>query len=443
MELPYTPAEPTEPAPKSGGGSKSRGSKANATYTEMITNAIVDMNDRTGSSTPAITQWIVKNYPKLKVKATTVGGKIRPLVASGYLERHKSSFKLSTTTKDTLRKAKAATASKKKNGTGGGGKKDSGLDRISRVRKHLGLLPLISDHTIFEENTQAIAEHAVSPAGRDDLAAAPPKKKRRTAPKKAAGRASAAGGNPAAGAAVAGAGSSGGGGGGMMRGSARAKSAYNFYQDSVKATIRREQPGIGMADLRKEMMARWSVLSVDEKAPYEQQGAVAREMFNAMQAEAKQAAGGRGGGGGGGGGGFGGGTAHKSPQLGATAPATVGGYAAPSSLGGGGGSAPVESSRTQSPDDPFAPFNGGVRGGGGAAAAAAPAANGGLSGGMQSMAVEQGAGAAGLGADAGAVHGAEGSPKTPSTWGGPAGANGQGQPTGPGGAGEAGGGPTW
>ena len=443
-ELSYAETEPAGPSRP--GGSKSRTSKASATYTDMITSAIVDLNDRTGSSTPAITQWIVKKYPKLKVKNTTVGGKIRPLVASGYLERHKSSFKLSAATKDTLRKVKAARTSKKKDGPGGGGRKDRGLDRLSRVRKHLGLLPLISDHTLFEENTQSIAEHEVAPAARDDLtAAAPPKKKRRTGgakkPAGGAGRVPKAG-DPAAGAAA-----SGGGGGGMMRGSARAKSAYNFYQDSVKATIRREQPGIGMAELRKEMMARWSALSVEERAPYEQQGAVAREMFNAMQAETKQGGlelgggggGGEGGGEGGssGGGGFGGGAARTSPPLGGatSAPVSVSVYQAPSSLaGGGGGSAAVESSGTDSPDDPFAAF----RAGG--------AAHGRQSAGVQSMAVQQGAGAAGLGGYGGAGHGAEqGSLETLSTWGGlSGGANGQGPPTGTGGGtGRDGGGPTW
>jgi hypothetical protein len=283
---------PDEPGPKP--SANKRASKANATYTEMITAAIIDLNDRTGSSTPAITSWIASHYPKLKVKNTTVGGKIRPLVQSGYLVRAKSSFKLSAATRESLRKAKAAKANKKKEGAGGGSgaggaKKDRGLDQISRVRKHLGLLPLVSNHHIFDDLTQIIAAHAVTPLTRDALSADRPKKKRRTG----GGKKSQAAGNvdPAAVAAAMQSGTAAGGANAsMMRGSARAKSAYNFYQDTIKATIRKEQPGISMPDLRKGMMARWNAMAAEEKKPYEAQGAVAREVFNQMQTANKTTA---------------------------------------------------------------------------------------------------------------------------------------------------------
>ena len=48
------PAAPMAPGPV-------KKMKANATYTEMITAAILDLNDRTGSSAPAITSWIAKH----------------------------------------------------------------------------------------------------------------------------------------------------------------------------------------------------------------------------------------------------------------------------------------------------------------------------------------------------------------------------------------------
>lgn len=275
-------AEPTAPDP-------AKKLKANATYTEMITAAILDLNDRTGSSTPAITSWIAKHYPKLKVKKTTVGSKIRPLVQSGYLVRAKSSFKLSASTRDQLRKAKVAKvkSTNKKKEAAGAAKKDRGLDQISRVRKHLGLLPLVSNHHVFDDLTQMIKEQIVAPVTRDAVSAADrPKKKRRTGGGKKAQPAATV--NPSA---VAEAPQPGDKkrtpNASMMRGSGRAKSSYNFYQDSVKATIRKEQPGISMPDLRKEMMARWNAMSTEEKQPFEAQGAVAREQFSQMQAVAK------------------------------------------------------------------------------------------------------------------------------------------------------------
>lgn len=266
--------------------------KANATYTEMITAAILDLNDRTGSSTPAIASWIAKHHPKLKVKKTSVGAKIRPLVQSGYLVRAKSSFKLSASTRDQIRKAKVAKANKanrKKEGAAAS-KKDRGLDQISRVRKRLGLLPLVSNHHIFDELTQVVAEHTVEPVVRDATVGDDrPKAKRQTGrvvkKTKPAGNVDAT--------AVAAAMQSGAVGMSnvsMMRGAGRAKSAYNFYQDSVRANIRKERPRISMPDLRKEMMARWSAMSAEEKEPYEVQGAVAKELFNQMQAEDKSAA---------------------------------------------------------------------------------------------------------------------------------------------------------
>lgn len=261
--------------------------KANATYTEMITAAILDLNDRTGSSTPAITSWIAKHYPKLKVKQTTVGSKIRPLVQSGYLVRAKSSFKLSASTRDQMRKAKVAKVNKannKKKEAAGAARKDRGLDQISRVRKHLGLLPLVSNHHVFDDLTQIVKEHAVAPVKRDAaIAADRPKKKRRTGGEKKAQPATTL--DPSATAELQ-SGDKKGTSASMMRGSSRAKSSYNFYQDSVKAAIRKEQPGISMPDLRKVMMARWNAMSTEEKEPFEAQGAAAKEVFSQMQAGA-------------------------------------------------------------------------------------------------------------------------------------------------------------
>lgn len=57
----------------------------------------------------------------------------------------------------------------------------------------------------------------------------------------------------------------------MMRGSGLAELSYNFYQDSVKATIRKEQPGI----------------STDEKEPFEAQAAAAKDVCSQMQAVVK------------------------------------------------------------------------------------------------------------------------------------------------------------
>lgn len=264
--------------------------KANATYTEMITAAILDLNDRTGSSAPAITSWIAKHYPKLKVKKTTVGAKIRPLVQSGYLVRAKSSFKLSASARDQLRKAKAAKTNKanKKKEVAVAAKKDRGLDQISRVRKQLGLLPLVSNHYAFDDLTQIVAEHAVSPVTRDAVISANrPKKKPRTGGgNKSQPEANA---DPSADTAAVQPGVVGTPNASIMRGNGRAKSAYNFYQDSVKVTIRQEQPGISMPDLRKEMMARWNAMTTEEKEPFEAQGAAAKEMFGHMQSANKSA----------------------------------------------------------------------------------------------------------------------------------------------------------
>ena len=126
------PAKKRRAPKKKADGAPSKRSKANATYTDMITMAIQALNNRKGSSTPAITAWIGEQYPKLKVKKTTVGAKIRPLVDSGYLIRVKSSFLLSSATKDALRKAKAA--AKKADGGGGGGGGGGGARRRSPRR---------------------------------------------------------------------------------------------------------------------------------------------------------------------------------------------------------------------------------------------------------------------------------------------------------------------
>ena len=268
--------------------------KANATYTEMITSAILDLNDRTGSSAPAITSWIAKHYPKLKVKKTTVGAKIRPLVQSGYLVRAKSSFKLSAATRDQLRKAKVAkerNKANKKKESAGTAKKDRGLDQISRVRKHLGLLPLVSNHHVFDDLTQVIAEHSVSPVRRDaEKPADRPKKQRKTSGGKKAQPVGSVSPTAVAAAMQPGTAAMPTASMSLMRGSGRAKSSYNFYQDYIKPTIRKEMPGLSMQELRKEMMARWNAMSAEEKEPFERQGAMARELKSQMQAASKSAA---------------------------------------------------------------------------------------------------------------------------------------------------------
>ena len=197
------PAKKRRAPKKKADGAPSKRSKANATYTDMITMAIQALNNRKGSSTPAITAWIGEQYPKLKVKKTTVGAKIRPLVDSGYLIRVKSSFLLSSATKDALRKAKAA--AKKADGGGGGGggggapaisQKDRGMATDLRVRKHLGLLPLVSDHQDFDDLTEVTPGHAVAPVSRDALPSPRAKKRRRSVPAKGAGESGAAAPDP-------------------------------------------------------------------------------------------------------------------------------------------------------------------------------------------------------------------------------------------------------
>ena len=60
-----------------------------------------------------MTKWISKNYPKFDAKRQQVSKKIQALVKSGYLDRIKSSFKLSAGAKDAMRKAKSASAKAK------------------------------------------------------------------------------------------------------------------------------------------------------------------------------------------------------------------------------------------------------------------------------------------------------------------------------------------
>ena len=109
--------------------------------------------------------------------------KIQALVKIGYLVRNKSSFKVSTGTKDALRKAKNATKKDKdKDKVKLKSSLDASLDRNTRVLKYLGLIPLVSNHPRYEDCTEPVVSSPVQPVPRESLPAAP---KRVSAPKPA------------------------------------------------------------------------------------------------------------------------------------------------------------------------------------------------------------------------------------------------------------------
>jgi hypothetical protein len=276
-----------EKAAKSGGAKK--GGKSNVTYQEMITRAIVDMNDRHGSSAMAITKWIGQQFPNFDVKRTQVSKKITALVKSGYLARVKSSFKLSASTKDAMRKAKEQKRKGKDKGKGPKLKStmDSSLERRSRVLKYLGMLPLVSNAWAYEETTLPLPAAAYEPVPKDMLPRPPPRSRsisRSQSPGKSSklkrvgvegGQGQGASASGGGGVSPSASSSSSGGGAGRPRPSSlltrngdvripRSKSALNYFQDSVRASYRRAHPGIGMPELRQRMMDEWLRMNVSD-----------------------------------------------------------------------------------------------------------------------------------------------------------------------------------
>jgi len=103
---------------KSGSGGGKRKSTS-IPYTELIHGAIVALKDRTGSSAPAITKWIMNNHPtmdpaKLKQKMNFT---LKLGVKSNRFVKIKSSFKINPAWIKTEQKKKAAANAKKRKAT--------------------------------------------------------------------------------------------------------------------------------------------------------------------------------------------------------------------------------------------------------------------------------------------------------------------------------------
>ena len=129
---------------------------------------------------------------------------------------------------------------------------DSGLDRRTRVLKYLGLLPLVSNHPNYEQLTIAAASDS-HPVKRERLPIPPalrsPSVQSSSAPSQ----------QPAGNTLLTRA--------GELR-LPRSKSALNYFQDVVRSSIRAENPGLSMPELRQKMMETWKEMSDQEKAPY-------------------------------------------------------------------------------------------------------------------------------------------------------------------------------
>lgn len=71
----------------------------------------------------------------------------------------------------------------------------------------------------------------------------------------------------------------------------RALSAYMYYSNAMRNTVREENPGIAFAEVAKVLGQRWKELSAANRAPYEEQAVVDKERYEAAMREYKASSG--------------------------------------------------------------------------------------------------------------------------------------------------------